>query len=106
MIVPASLVVSIRQLAVDLAGPSAEGMWTTAVGPTADAEPTHYISSGMIESQFADLLDSPAGLAELTGMTFEQADSLLASCIVAAGEPHAVMSAHGLVLTAAPEEVL
>lgn len=56
IIVPASLVEDARAACAGLAGPGGSGMFTTPLSPTGEAPPTHYISSGLIEEPFADLL--------------------------------------------------
>ena len=56
IIVPASVVESARAACAGLAGPGGSGMFTTPLSPTGEAPPTHYISSGLIEAPFADLL--------------------------------------------------
>ena len=56
IIVPASLAEAARAACAGLAGPGGSGMFTTSISPTGEAPPTHYISAGMIEAPFADLL--------------------------------------------------
>ena len=56
IIVPASIAESARAACAGLAGPGGSNMFTAPLSPTGEAPPTHYISSGMIEEQFADLL--------------------------------------------------
>lgn len=56
IIVPATLAESARAVCVGLAGPGGSNMFTTPLSPTGEAPPTHYISSGLIEEPFADLL--------------------------------------------------
>ena len=56
IIVPASIVEPARAACAGLAGPGGSGMFTTPLSPTGEAPPTHYISSGLIEAPFADLL--------------------------------------------------
>ena len=56
IIVPATLAESARAACAGLAGPGGSGMFTTPLSPTGEAPPTHYISSGLIEEPFADLL--------------------------------------------------
>ena len=56
IIVPASIVEPARAACAGLAGPGGSGMFTTPLSPTGEAPPTHYISSGLIEQLFADLL--------------------------------------------------
>lgn len=56
IIVPATLAESARAACAGLAGPGGSNMFTTPLSPTGEAPPTHYISSGLIEAPFADLL--------------------------------------------------
>lgn len=56
LIVPVDQVELARSLCAALAGPAGEGMFTTQLSPTGEVPPTHYISAGMIEEPFADLL--------------------------------------------------
>lgn len=56
MIVPTEHVELARKLCETLAGPGGAGMFTTPLSTTGIDPATHYISSGMIESDFADLL--------------------------------------------------
>lgn len=56
IIVPATLAESARAACAGLAGPGGSNMFTTHLSPTGEAPPTHYISSGLIEAPFADLL--------------------------------------------------
>ena len=56
IIVPAAIVDAARAACAGLAGPGGSGMFTTPLSPTGEAPPTHYISAGLIEAQFADLL--------------------------------------------------
>lgn len=56
IIVPAAIAGAARAACAGLAGPGGSGMFTTPLSPTGEAPPTHYISSGLIEAPFADLL--------------------------------------------------
>ena len=56
IIVPASIAESARAACAGLAGPGGSGMFTTPLSSSGEAPPTHYISSGLIEAPFADLL--------------------------------------------------
>lgn len=61
MVVPAANVATARQLALDLAEPpAADNMWTVGLSPNGLAPATHYISSGLIDIQFAALLGAAA----------------------------------------------
>lgn len=56
IIVPAAIAGAARAACAGLAGPGGSNMFTTSISPTGEAPPTHYISSGLIEAPFADLL--------------------------------------------------
>ena len=56
IIVPAPLAEAARAACAGLAGPGGSGMFTTPLSSTGEAPPTHFISSGLIEAPFADLL--------------------------------------------------
>lgn len=56
IIVPAAIAGAARAACAGLAGPGGSNMFTTPISPTGEAPPTHYISSGLIEAPFADLL--------------------------------------------------
>jgi len=56
MIVPAAHVEFARQLPAAIAGSSGSGMWGTALSPSGKLPATHWISSGLLDKQFADLL--------------------------------------------------
>lgn len=57
-----------------LAGAGGSGMFTTPLSPTGELPATHYISSGLIEQAFADLLASPDALtAVATGAGLDPA---------------------------------
>lgn len=56
IIVPAAIAGAARAACAGLAGPGGSNMFTTSISPTGEAPSTHYISSGLIEAPFADLL--------------------------------------------------
>lgn len=56
IIVPAPIVEAARAACAGLAGPGGSGMFTTPLSATGTLPASHYISSGMIEAPFADLL--------------------------------------------------
>lgn len=65
LIVPSTLVDLARSLASALAGPPGAGMWTTGLSASGTGEPTHYVSSGMIEDTFVGLLTNATALNAL-----------------------------------------
>ena len=117
MIVPVDHVDLARSLCATLAGEGGSGMFTTPLSPTGDYPPTHWISSGLIEDAFADLLpllsvdvtDAPlAGhpdhvctLAHDAGMAVSYDDivRLFAAVDVSAQPPHAALERLGLALS-------
>ena len=56
LIVPAAIVNSARFLSGSLAGKAGDGMYLTPLSPSGQEPATHYISSGIISSEFADIL--------------------------------------------------
>jgi hypothetical protein len=56
MIVPNEQVELARTLAETIVGPAGYGMWTTAVSKTGIHPPSHWISAGLIDPNFAQLL--------------------------------------------------
>lgn len=92
MIIPAALQTQCQAL------PEASGMWTTALSLTGSAPATHYISSGLVDQAFADLLASPAALAATAGVTLEDAQAIVAGMHASKDDPHAAMEHMGLSL--------
>ena len=125
IIVPAEHADLARLLCETLAGPGGAGMFTTALSTTGVDPATHYISSGLIESEFADLLpliEFPAdadpvihpGQPDLItqmatdqgmGVTVDEVQALLASVDVTEQPPTDALDRLGLRLSAEPETV-
>ena len=63
IIVPDAAVAGARMACEALAGPGGSGMFTVPLSATGELPATHWISSGLIEQEFADLLASPDALA-------------------------------------------
>ena len=125
MIVPTEHVELARKLCETLAGSGGVGMFTTALSTTGLDPATHYISSGLIESDFADLLpliELPAdadpvihpGQPDLItqmatdqgmGVTVDEVQTLLASVDVTEQPPTDALDRLGLRLSAEPEEM-
>lgn len=63
IIVPDAVVAPARMACEALAGAGGSGMYSTPLSPTGELPATHWISSGLIEQEFADLLASPDTLA-------------------------------------------
>ena len=56
IILPAAAQALAQGLCVAAAGEAGAGMFTTGLSATGEAPATHFISSGAIETQFADIL--------------------------------------------------
>ena len=63
IIVPAPVVIPARLACEALAGAGGSGMYSVPLSPTGELPATHWISSGLIEQGFADMLASPDALA-------------------------------------------
>lgn len=101
MIVPAAQVALARELVLVLAGPPAAAMFTTGLSATGDVPFTHYVSTGMIEEQFAGVLADPALMAMLCNsvgrsITELECTTLLTACDVSTDEPHMALARIGL----------
>lgn len=81
IIVPAEQSELARVLCETLAGPGGSGMFTTPLSQDGHAPATHYISSGMIESEFAQLLASTVEQI----CAYAQSLGIAVSCEVLAG---------------------
>lgn len=93
MIVPAALQAQCQTI------PGASGMWTTGLSLDGAAPATNYISAGLVEQAFADLLTSPVALVSV-GVTLEDAQAIVSTMRTSEGDPHATMAEMGLVLVA------
>ena len=124
MIVSDAVVDTCRSLAMLLAG-EGQKLWTTPLSADGAEPATHWISSGLIESQFADLLPlseftqddegnwqrsghlpgNPALLAELSGgaVTEEQVNAIFGMCDVTLEEPQSAMARLGLQMVVPPD---
>ncbi|MGJ3704660.1 hypothetical protein [Variovorax sp. AFSI2.2] len=101
MIVPAAQAPLARELVVTLAGAPAANMFTTGLSATGDIPFTHYVSTGMIEEQFAAVLADPALMAMLCNsvgraITEPECTALLTACDVSTEEPHVALARIGL----------
>ena len=130
MIVSDAVVDTCRSLAMLLAG-EGQKLWTTPLSADGAEPATHWISTGLIESQFGDLMPlsewiwvvddeetgaghweeteispgNPALLAELSGgaVTEEQVIAIFSMCDVTLEEPQQALSRLGLQMVV-PEE--
>lgn len=118
LIVPDALVAQARTLAESLAGPAGAGMWTTGLSSDGAEPATHWISVGLIDQSFADLLPltiydaegNPTAFpgqasaivdaAAQAGMTvtLTEVQALLDAALITEDEPHAGMERVGLKL--------
>jgi hypothetical protein len=100
IIVPEAHVAMARGLAAGIAGSSGEGMWTTGLSADGSAPATHFISAGLMQSEFAELLDAGAeAIFEKAGGALPLAAiqaMLSASIILSDADPHAAMAEAGL----------
>jgi hypothetical protein len=76
-----------RALAAGIAGPSGSGMFVVKFSATGAAPATHYVSSGLIQPQFAGLLADANAMyaaAQAAGatVTLAQCQALLANSTV------------------------
>lgn len=76
MIVPVSHVVMARNICATLPpSNSGAGMFTTPLSALGILPATHYISAGMIQQEFADLMDNPTALyaaCQAAGLPYTQ----------------------------------
>ena len=74
IVVPDPVVEPARMACEALAGAGGSGMFTVPLSPSGELPATHWISSGLIEQDFADLLASPDALtAVATGAGLDPA---------------------------------
>lgn len=104
MIVEAEIVEAARLLAVALAGDPAAGLWMTELSPTGEAPATHYVSSGMIEDTFVDVLEDASVLAEAASIPLDTAEALLAKADISQDEPFGAFERLGLKLVVSTDE--
>ena len=108
MIVPAAQAPLARELVVTLAGAPAANMFTTGLSASGDIPFTHYVSTGMIEEQFAQVLADPALMAMLCvsvgrQITELECTALLTACDVSTEEPHVALARLGLSMLTAEQ---
>jgi len=116
---PAAAQALAQGLCVAAAGEAGAGMFITGLSPTGEAPATHFISSGAIETQFADILpvatitvvegvetltpatgdlDAVLGLASSAGVSIDLAtvEGLFAALDVSEQPPFTAMERLGL----------
>lgn len=102
IIVPEAYVTLARSLAAGIAtGDSGKGMWTTGVSASGTGTATHWISSGLIWPEFADMLADNTGQAIYAAcqgqVPLANVQAMLAaSTIRADADPFAVLADLGL----------
>jgi hypothetical protein len=106
--VPTAQVEFARLLTETIAGPAGAGMWTTPLSPTGELPATHWISSGLIDQQFADLLSQPAVCVHLASeaglsVTAEEVANLLAVADISEEAAFAALARLGLQLANSPD---
>jgi hypothetical protein len=99
IILPAADQALAQGLCVAAAGEAGAGMFTTGLSPTGEAPATHFISSGAVETKFADILPVAAitvveGVETLTPATGDL-DAVL-GLASAAGVPVDLATVEGL----------
>lgn len=65
IIVPDAAVAAARAACEALAGAGGSGMYTVPLSPTGELPATHWVSSGAIDQEFADLLTNPDALSAI-----------------------------------------
>ncbi len=98
MIVAASQAPLARSLTAGIAGPSGEGMFTTGLSASGNAPATHFVSTGLIQDNFAALLASPQAIVAASGgqVTLAQAQALLNASDISQESPFDAFARLGL----------
>lgn len=101
LVVPTAQQAQAQSLCSQLAGPPGSGMFTTALSATGNAPATHYVSTGMVESQFSGALSDPAVMfaacsAAGVSVTLQQCTALLSASDVSAQQPMVALARMGL----------
>lgn len=92
MIIPAALQAQCQSI------PEASEMWTTGLSLDGAEPATHYISSGLVDQSFADLLTSPEALSAGSSIPLGEAEYILSVSCIIDGDPHLAMGELGLKL--------
>ena len=107
IIVPAAVVIPARMACEALAGAGGSGMYSVPLSPTGDLPATHWISSGLIEQEFADLLASPdtlAAVATQAGLDPAPLVAIVAASDISDEPADAALARLGLQLCQSPAE--
>ena len=99
IIVPGAVVIPARLACEALAGAGGSGMYSVPLSPSGDLPATHWISSGLIEQEFADLLAGPDALAAVGGSAAVIVQLVASPAFAAWGTklPVSVSSPHSIV---------
>ena len=91
-------------ICAQLAGHGGSNMFTTPLSVNGQMPASHYVSSGMIEDEFASMLENPSLVVEASGgaVTLGQAQALLSMTDVSTETPHEAFGRLGLKMCAAP----
>lgn len=110
MVVPDAQKAVARSLVLQIAqAPAADGMWTTGLNATGTGVPTHWVSSGMIDANFAGLLGNAAATLSAyqaaggSTVTLAQVQAMYSAATIrsdAQGSEAAALAALGLKLIA------
>jgi hypothetical protein len=95
-----------RQIAASF-GPGGAGMFTTPLSSDGTEPATHYISSGYIPEQFANLLTDPVAVYEVATAngvvtTQDAVDDIFANADISDEEPFHAMARLALVIVQTP----
>jgi len=88
-----------RQLAAGIAGESGAGMWVRALSASGAAPATHWISAGLIQEHFADMLADPPAIHAACGgqVPLVTIEGMVNSATIRVdADPHAVIAELGL----------
>lgn len=98
IIVPDLVVVPARMACEALAGAGGSGMYQTPLSPTGELPATHWISSGLIEQDFADLLANPDAVATQAGLDPAPLVAIVAASDITDEPAEAALARRGLQL--------
>lgn len=103
IIVPDAVVAPARMACEALAVAGGSGMYSVPLSPTGELPPTHWISSGLIEQEFADLLASPDALATGAGLDPAPLVAIVAAADISDEPADAALARLGLQLCHTPD---
>jgi len=106
IVVADAVVEQARSLCEQLAGTGGAGMFATALSADGNEPATHWISSGMIQEEFAQMLDNPE-LAKQTMTSLgipvpDQFDALMASADISSEQADVATARLSLSLVTTP----